>query len=80
VRIVLLDIAAKHEGAAADFAAHQSAFARQRIGTPHGTDCHPNVECEVALRWQLGAGEQRTAGNVGFYAVRELQVQRAGAM
>ena len=42
-------------GAAADFAAEQTALAGQRVGAPHGADGHAHVIGEIALRGQLRA-------------------------
>ena len=71
---------AEHERTAADLAGNQPAFAHQRIGPADRADGDADVEGEIALRRQLGAGGQGAGGDVVLDPVGKAHIKRCGAV
>ena len=69
----------RHIGPASDFAANKPTLANEIIGAADRSYRHADIEGEITLRRQFGAGRENASGNVGFDAVGQLQVKRAFA-
>lgn len=76
---MLIRLSAKHECAASNLAANETALTHKSVSTSNCTNCNPDVVREIALRGQFRARRQNTLGYIAFNTVCQPQIKRAGA-